>query len=450
MRSLLIRIFLAFWSIIIITIIAAAAIGFLYAERTRITLENFDVGDAVLEASAALREDGREGLVNWLNSLPGPAEAIVYVVDAQGNDLLGRPLPSMVQRSLGRADTGLRRPPRFREDTRHVRPARPFTQIVAADGQVYTVVLLPPRVARAGWLFERGRGGVIALALLVSAAVSYLLARAISRPIRRFRESANAIAGGNLGTRVAQSVGKRRDEIGLLARDFDRMTDRLQRAWLQQTELTRNVSHELRSPLARLRVALELARRKAGDLPELDKIDAETERLDDLIARILEYSRLDADSHEQPERIDAGDLLGSVVDDVRFEFGGSQSSVAIELEADTDCTINGYPGALRSCFENVLRNAVQHGHGDVHVKLKKGDSQVVVIVEDRGDGVPDRELDRIFEPFYRSSSVHETSRQGGGLGLAIASRAATLHGGTIRASNTATGLRVDVLLPLAT
>lgn len=450
MRSLLIRIFIAFWSIIVITIVAAAAIGFLYAERTRVALENFDVGDAALEASAALREEGREGLTDWLRSLPRPAESLVYVVDDQGKDLLERPLPPLIQRSMRRLSERERRPPRMRQDSRDVRPARPFTQLVGTDGHVYTIVMLPPQFARASWLFDRGRAGVIVLALLVSAAISYLLAQTISRPIRRFRESANAIAGGDLGTRVAQQVGPRRDEIGLLARDFDRMADELQRAWLQQAELTRNVSHELRSPLARLRVALELARRKTGDLAELDKIDVETQRLDELIGRILEYSRLDADSQERRVNIDLGELVSSVVDDVRFEFVEAGSDIEIEFSADVSCTISGYPGALRSCFENVLRNAVQHGRssGNVRVQLRIDGSRAVVAVEDQGGGVPDRELEKIFDPFYRATTTQKAGRQSGGLGLAIASRAATLNDGTIRASNSENGLRVEVSLPL--
>ncbi|MDH3621180.1 MAG: ATP-binding protein [Gammaproteobacteria bacterium] len=452
MRSLLIRIFASFWSIIVITIIAAAAIGFWYAERTREIMQNFEDSDAVLEASAALSEDGRDGLADWLRSLPGAAESLVFVVDDNGKDLLGRQLPSPVRFSMARAsgrDRG-RRPPK--PDTRNIRPARPFTQLVGPDDRVYTIFVLPARSITTRWLVDRGRGGLVILALLVSAMVSYWLARTISRPVRRFRESANAIAGGNLDTRVAESVGKRRDEIGLLAQDFDRMADELQRAWLQQTELTRNVSHELRSPLARLRVALELARRKTGDLVELDKIDAETERLDELIGRILEYSRLDSDSHEVRSSIALDELLRSVVEDVRYEYGYQGAKASIELEADTECTIDGYPNALRSCVENVIRNAVQHSRddGDVHVQLSLEDSQAVISVEDQGGGVREHELERIFEPFYRSTARQgEASRQTGGLGLAIASRATALNGGTIAASNAANGLCVEIRLPVA-
>lgn len=453
MRSLLIRIFVSFWSIIVITIIAAAAIGFWYAERTRATIENFEVSDSLLEASSALRENGREGLTEWLRLLPGAAESLVFVIDEQGNDLLGRRLPSIIKISVRRmSEMGRRRPP-GNHDSRYIRPARPFTQLVGPDTHVYTVFVLPPRNITTRWLVDKGRSGLVLLALLVSAMVSYFLARTISRPVRRFRESANAIAGGNLDTRVAEHVGKRRDEIGLLAQDFDHMTDELQRASTRQTELTRNVSHELRSPLARLRVALELARRKTGDLAELDRIDRETERLDELIGQILEFSRLEADSHERRSNIALGELLHSVVEDVRYEYGYQGGKASIELEVAAECTIDGYPNALRSCVENVVRNAVQHSRGDgdhdVRVRLSVEESQAVVTVEDQGGGVPDHDLDRIFEPFYRSTKRQaEVSRPSGGLGLAIASRAAILNGGTIAASNTANGLSVEVRLPL--
>ena len=452
MRSLLLRIFAAFWSIILITIVVAAVIGYTYAERTRVTLENFEVGDAVFEASAALQENGREGLTDWLRNLPGPAEKLFYIVDDRGRGLMGRRLPEIVRVSLKRFGDRDSRSPRARRDRPNLRPARPFTQLIGPDDRVYTVFVVPPHRVKAQWLIDRGMGGLVLLALVVSAVVSFLLARTLSRPIMQLRSSANAIADGKLDTRVAKDIGARRDELGLLAVDFDRMANELQRAWQKQTELTRNVSHELRSPLARLRVALELVRRKTGDLDELDKIDLETERLDELIGRILEYSRLDVDSRERLSTIDVGDLLRSVVDDVRYEYGDRDSDVGIKLNADATSTIRGYPGALRSCFENVLRNAVQHGRdgGDVHVQVEKEGSQVVIVVEDQGGGVPEGELEKIFEPFYRSRTPQNATRRSGGLGLAIASRAATLNGGSISARNSPSGLRVEICLPLTT
>lgn len=450
MRSLLVRIFVSFWSIILITIIAAVAIGYSYAERTRISMQNFEVSDAVLEASAALRKDGREGLAEWLRSLPGATESLLYIVDGRGKDLLDRRLPTIIKMSVTRFGDRGSRPPRLRQDRPDLRPARPFTQLIGPDGHVYTIFVVPPQSVGRKWLADRGRTVLIMLALLVSAAVSLVLARTISRPIERLRESANAIAQGRLDTRVADGMGKRHDELGLLASDFDRMADELQRAWQKQSELTRNVSHELRSPLARLRVALELVRRKTGELSEIDKIETETERLDELIGRILEFSRVDADTHEARSRIDLDDLIRSVVDDARYEYGDPGSDPSIEVEADAACSVDGYPNALRSCVENVLRNALQHSRGDGRVLVRLGTEagQAVLTVEDQGGGVPDDELERIFEPFYRSITTRaDQSQRSGGLGLAIASRATALHGGSIRASNTGHGLRVEIRLP---
>ena len=452
MRSLLIRIFLSFWSIIVITIIAAAALGYLYAERIRATMQSFEVSDAMLQASASLRENGREGLAEWLRSLPGVTASLVFVVDDRGQDLLGRRLPPPVVIAMRRFSAPpFDRPPPVREFG-NLRPARPFTQLVGPDDHVYTLFVLPPQGMVGRWLAERGGAGFAILALLVSAAVCYLLARAISRPIRRFRESAIAIAGGNLDTRVTDRVGKRRDEIGLLAQDFDRMTNELQRAWLRQTELTRNVSHELRSPLARLRVALELARRKTGELPELDRIDTETERLDELIGQILEFSRLDADPHDDRLRIDLGELLRSVVEDVRYEYGQIGSETSIAFQVDAGAAVSGYSNSLRSGVENVLRNAVQHNRdgGDVKMRLHTESSEAVVSVEDQGGGVAEHELDSIFEPFYRSATKRAgEASQGSGLGLAIASRAIALNNGSLTARNGAEGLFVEIRLPLA-
>ena len=450
MHSLLLRIFVSFWSIIVITIVAAGAVGYLYAERARASIKNFEVSEAMIEASEALQESGRDGLVEWLTSLEGATSALIYVIDESGSDLLGRRLPSTAKALIRRFDGRKFRRPPPRRDSGNLRPARPFTQLVGPDNDVYTLLVMPPQGAVGRWLSKRGGTGLVIIALLVSAVVSYLLARAISRPIRRFRESAVAIGAGNLDTRVSDRVGKRRDEIGLLAGDFDRMTAELQRAWQRQTELARNVSHELRSPLARLRVALELARRKTGDLTELDRIDTETERLDELIGQILEYSRLDAGPNEERVRIDLEELLQSVVEDVRFEFERPGSRTRVEFRPEASGVVNGYQNALRSGIENVLRNAAQHNRdgGDVSVRLSADDSWLLVNVEDEGGGVADEELGSILEPFYRTRAKSgDPHGRGSGLGLAIASRAIALNGGSLTASNGENGLCVTIRLP---
>ena len=445
MRSLLLRIFVSFWLIITLTIVAAAALGFAYAERARTALENFEVSEAMIEASEALREDGHEGLTDWLESLPDVTASVVYVLDDRGVDLLERRLPVPIEMAMRRFG-GQRLPgPPARGN---LRPARPFTQLIGPDDRTYTVFVLPGQNAVGRWLAERGRLTLATLALIVSATVSYLLARAISQPVRRLRESAVAIADGNLDTRVADRV-RRRDEIGLLAEDFDRMAAELERAWERQTELSRNVSHELRSPLARLRVALELARRKAGELDEFAKIDRETERLDELIGQILEYSRLDSGPYEERVDVDLDELIRSVVEDVRYEYARDEDNAGIDIRSNVPVHIDAYPGALRSILENILRNAMHHGgpNGGVTVELQAEEGAAVLAVTDQGGGVADDELASIFDPFYRASANDGETSSGTGLGLAIAARAVAMHSGSIHARNVEDGLCVEVRLP---
>jgi signal transduction histidine kinase len=213
----------------------------------------------------------------------------------------------------------------------------------------------------------------------------------------------------------------------------------------RQTELTANVSHELRSPLARLRVALELARREAGDLDEFDKIDMETERLDALIGQILEFSRLDARSSEEQSQVNLADLLHEVVDDVRFEFG---DAVDVSLSTpEQELSAHLYENALRGCVLNVLRNSAVHARNGarVQVKLERDNGAAIITVQDKGGGVAEADLGKLFEPFYRTST---SASEGAGLGLAIAARAARKNGGSISASNENGGLLMTIRLPL--
>jgi signal transduction histidine kinase len=227
------------------------------------------------------------------------------------------------------------------------------------------------------------------------------------------------------------------------------MASELQRSLHRQIELTQNVSHELRSPLARLRVALELARRKTGEISELDKIDLETERLDALIGQILEFSKLNSDSHEQRSKLNVVDVVQSIIDDVRFEYG-QRTIVELRHAPDVDVFVAGYGGAMRSAIENIVRNAARHGRpdGQVHVDIAVESAVVEISVQDDGGGVAADELEHLFEPFYRAKPNRaESSRSGSGLGLAIANRAIELHGGSLKARNNDDGLCVTMRLP---
>jgi signal transduction histidine kinase len=289
--------------------------------------------------------------------------------------------------------------------------------------------------------------------LIVSGVVSYLLARAISNPVRKLRDATVSLAEGNLHSRVAPSLGNRRDELGMLARDFDAMAEKLERAAAQQTELSRNISHELRSPLARLRVAMELAKWKTGELPEFDRIDDETEKLDRLIGQILSYTRLESGSRAEPGPVDLADLVQEVVENVNFECrAGGYEGIVVETSIEASPIVTGYADALTSAVENIARNAVRHSPPNEKVTVRvarQPDGTATVEVTDNGAGVPDDELEHLFQPFFRTrSATADNSKNGTGLGLAIAARAIKLNGGTVSASNSAdAGLRVTISVP---
>ena len=158
MRSLLVRIFISFWAIIVITIVTAGGMGYLYAERAREAIESFEVSDAMLAASASLQQDGREGLADWLRSLPGVTRSLVFVLDDRGEDLLGRRLPPPINMALRRFGG----PPGGRplRDQGNLRPARPFTQLIGPDDHVYTLFVLPRQPAVGRWLTERSRATI--------------------------------------------------------------------------------------------------------------------------------------------------------------------------------------------------------------------------------------------------------------------------------------------------
>jgi len=452
LRSLTLRIFLSFWLIILLLTGLAALAGYAYSERLREALDNFETRDTVLAASDALEQGGPEALRQWLRELPDSLPMDVYVVDRAGRDLLERPVPEWARRMM-RRHGGRRGTWRSRQgEPSNLRAARPLTRLRGPDGKIFTLFVSPKRHPFQEWLGARAGPLFLLIALLISGAVSWVLARAISKPVRAFRDATVAIAAGRLDTRLPKNMHRRRDEIGMLAHDIDAMTATLQHSANRQLELTRNVSHELRSPLARLRVALELARREAGDLSEFRRIDQETERLDALIGQLLRYSQLEGDEHATTETLVVGELLSQIVDDANFECGSSGlEGVSVSLQCEEELPVRANRTALASAFENVLRNAIYHSpsHSTVTVTASRQERHAIVQVCDAGSGVADDQLDRLFEPFYRSPDALASGRSGTGLGLAIAARAVKTVNGHIAASNTERGFVIEIRLPLA-
>jgi len=288
----------------------------------------------------------------------------------------------------------------------------------------------------------------------------YFISRHLTKPLRKLGEAAADIAEGRLDTRVEPSLKNRRDEIADLARNFDRMAERIEASITGQRRLLGDVSHELRSPLSRLIVALGLVKQGAAEeaTENLERIGLEARRLDTLIGQLLTLTRIDSGvDRSSPAPIDLVNLVQEVASDGDFEARARNCTVAIK-RADAS-TVTGFEELLRSAVENVVRNAIRHtAEGTVvEVSLQTNNSRVLLRVRDYGPGVPDGMLADIFLPFRR---VANGNPDGAGLGLAIAERAVSVHRGTILAVNSRTsnsgrvnahdgGLIVEIDLPLA-
>ena len=323
-----------------------------------------------------------------------------------------------------------------------------LTVIFVGIAVVLPAAVMMPRIGR----FGLAASLIPILAVGVSGLICFLLTRHITSPLFELRRGAEAMAAGNLAARVPETLRNRRDEIGLLGRDFDRMAERLESLVDGHKRLLGDVSHELRSPLSRLLVALGLTRRaNAGEVPELlDRIALEARRLDNLIGQLLTLLRIDSGSHVAAvSSIDLTALVHEVVADADFEARAQSRRVAVA--GFEECTVAGSEELLRSAIENIVRNGVRYTPEGtaVDVSLHRERNLAVIRVRDRGPGVPETMLAEIFLPFRRVQTMDGTPNEGSGLGLAIAQRAVAANGGRISARNGADGgLIVDIEFPL--
>ncbi len=353
----------------------------------------------------------------------------LYVIDANGKDVLDRELPSPVARLVREFAPQGDYLPLITD---------PRLEFVRGELGPYTVVSFYGRFPLGRVFAQPGARTLLGLfAVLVSAAVSIVLARFVVLPVRRLRVAGQQVAEGDLSVRVAPTVGSRKDDIAELARDFDVMTERVHALIESQQRLMRDVSHELRSPLARLQALLSIARQhlESSERVPLDRMERELERLDELIGEILSYARLETMNRVERRPTDLVDLIENIVDDADVE--GQEEGKQIRLRAPTSCVMELDAGLIQSAIENVVRNALKHTapQTTVDVTITESPSSVNISVHDQGPGVPPEALDKLFDPFFRVEDSRGTHSGSGGIGLAIASRSVRLHGGTISATN---------------
>lgn len=292
--------------------------------------------------------------------------------------------------------------------------------------------------------------------VVVGALLCFWLARYITGPVGQLQSAVRQLADGNLNSRVGSVITHRQDELADLGRDFNRMAERIESLMLSQQRLIRNVSHELRSPLSRLTVALDLAQQDSDPAIRgyLDRIGREANLLNNLIESLLKLVRLESRTEPVDQTIVELDaLVCEVAADVDFETRSRGSGVRItNLQP---CLVYGVRDLLHSAIENIIRNGTAYTKKGTEVEvslervLDKGQDTVVIHVRDFGEGVPLADLESIFKPFYRTADARERSSGGFGLGLSITAEAVRLHGGKVRAENCeGGGLRVEVTLPL--
>ena len=452
MRSLFLKIFLSFWLALALSVVLAILVTLaMRPQRDSATWEALRA-KALTEAVQAYEQGGEPVVREYLEDLEQSHHVRAFLFDEQGNELSQRPAPPWAERiARGRA---MRRPPGFWAKWMPERFMRQST--TGASGRPFTLVIeLPP-----GPRLFFGPHGVPGLGLLIaivsSGVVSYFLARYLTAPVVRLRTATQQLAAGDLTARAEAPPKRRRDEIAELVRDFNGMAARLEDLVNAQNRLLNDVSHELRSPLARLNVALGLARQRTGPEAQgaLERIEREAERLNELIGRLLEIARLESGEEVQKSAVNLAEMLHEICKDADFEAQSRNCRVKCVI-ADA-CIVMGHAGLLHSAIENVVRNATRYTREgtEVEIRLEKAQdangAEAVVRVTDSGPGVPEEDLHKLFRPFYRLDDARNRQTGGVGLGLAITERTVRLHGGRVKAANRPQGgLIVEIRLPLA-
>jgi len=452
MRSLFVRIFLSYWLAQALFLILAILLTLAVRPSGEIATIQSQQARFLNETVQAYRAGGEDGTRKYLKNLHESQHVRLFIFDEKGHELLDRRPPNWIAE--------VARGQRHTADSLWGRLG-PFRLLrfseTLADGQRYTMVTeLPPE--EHGLFGPHGVPGLgLCIAILTSGLVCYILARYLTSPIVRLRAATQKLASGDLTARAGLPSFRRRDEMAELIRDFDRMAGRLEALVNSQSRLLTDISHELRSPLARLQIALELARQRSGADASgaLDRISREAGRLNELIQRLLTIARMESGAESiEKAAVNLEPLIREIAKDAMFE--AQSRPCRVDLMSEGDCQAAGDAALLHSAIENVVRNAIRYTEpgSNVEVRLRQeqgaGGPEAVIAVTDSGPGVPDEALDKLFRPFYRIDDARGRQTGGVGLGLAITDRAVRLHGGTVQAANRPEGgLRVEIRLPLA-
>jgi two-component system sensor histidine kinase CpxA len=432
MRSLFAKILGWFVVALVVTIFATVITSIVsYNPSARIRAPfSLMISVGMVDAVYAWDTGGRPALEASLNRFRETTRAsTVIFTDSNGTDLItGEWHPNLILSARKWSRIPFLRPPGMVFDR------------FSSDGKYCFFVVVSP-----GRLLLSSIQPAHLIVVLVVILLCYALAYYVTGPLRSLRSAVEEFGRGNLQVRAEE---KRHDELGDLARSFNQMADRIETLLAAERRLLLDISHELRSPLARLSVAVELARSGHSNALPLDRVQKEADRLNDLISQMLQVARWEGDDtqrHFEPVRLD--ELVRELVNDCSIEASARDCWFVYPIPEQI--TVNGDPELLRRAIENVMRNAIRYAPSasKIDIALENGSGSARVRVRDYGPGVPDDALEHLFEPFYRVGTDRDRKSGGVGLGLSIARRAVELHHGKLAASNAQPGLQVVIELP---
>lgn len=408
----------------------------------------------IQSASATLKHGGKTALLSLLDEWQHRHMPKVFAVDNHGKELLNRDYS----------------PQAFATAKKLVQAAetKSVNAVALSDGETITLFVPESGHSRHGPPHRMGQHDrpppapllrplrsrrlpfwPITASVLVSLLFAAIIARYFSKPIHVLHTAFDKGAKGDLTSDVSDQMGNRSDAFSDLGKNFDSMASRLSKLLMGQKRLLNHVSHELRSPLSRIQIAIGLAKQNSDKIPSsLDRIQLESERMDQLIGELLQLSKLESGvSALNKEKVNLSHLLQDMLDDASFEAAEKQVTVNSDLESN--CLLSCDAELIYRAIENIVRNAIKYTHPEtqIYVSLKRVNAQLRIEVIDQGAGVADSALEEIFHPFVRTN--HAQPKHGYGIGLALAKQVIEAHAGIIKAENNTgqAGLKITIFLP---
>ena len=459
MSRIYFRIFLGFWLVTILALLGSSLIIHWFnlgADKHLASHqeEHFDVPGARLSreiVSEAVNHSLRE-VRYGIKELPHWVFKHFYIVDDQNNEIIGREIPAYFWPHLNKIT--VENPLYRKKDSKHFYHGR-YLQL--ADGNAVRLITFPPNNRTFGWqLYFYNVSGFLFACFVISGGACFMLARFLTRDFNTLKNATVRLAKGDWDVRIADKIITGRSEFKELAIAFDHMVANLQKSMLEQKRMIKDVSHELRSPLARLQVALAIAQQKSthGINDELEKIKDAADYLNDVISNILSLPANDNEPWQLTDTIELNSLLETLQENFETEADAKNIDIIFHTTVH-EALVLSRGLTLVSVFDNIIRNAIHYTHPNtsVSIVLRKLDAdQYQVTIEDNGPGVPEEHIKDIFEPFFRTSEARDRQSGGYGLGLAISQRTVCLHGGDIIAQNSKApqqGLTIAVTLPAA-